>query len=507
MNFDPTDGNRVALLQSIPAGLYVLDDQGRLTWMNPKAKQLFAQLCQRTPEQLLGQIVWQACPEVVDSMCHKEYQRALAEQQAVTFEAFYPALGRWLEVHALPSPGHLAVYFRDVTESKHLQEALRQRADELAELDRGRNEFLTVLAHELRNPLVPIRTTLHLMHQRTQGDAGLERALQMAEGQVQHLSQLIDDLLDVSAATRGQLQLHKERIDLGKVIAQAIDKTRALIESRGHALTVTLPPASLPVQADPARVVQVITQLLNNAALYTKPGGQIGLTAGREHDQVHLHVRDNGIGIAPELLPHVFNLFMQADRLRDGFQGRLGIGLTLVHSLVQLHGGSVQALSGGPGLGSEFIVRLPVLPDHVPAEPETAKSKGMRLRVLVVDDNLEVAQSAALLLEHWGHECRMAYDGPRALEEARTWQPEVILLDIGMPEMDGYEVARRLREQQGSRGMVLVAMTGYGQEEDRRRAREAGFDYHMVKPVRVEDLDELLALADSFLRQGQATRQ
>jgi PAS domain S-box-containing protein len=377
----------------------------------------------------------------------------------------------------------------DITDRKAAEESLR-------EADRRKDEFLAMLAHELRNPLAPIRNAVQLMKLLGPEEPNLRRARELIDRQVVHLARLVDDLLDVSRITRGKIKLHKEPLELATVIARAVEASRPLIEERRHALAVSLPPNPVPLLGDATRLAQVFSNLLNNAAKYTEQGGQIGLTVETDGGAAVVRVRDSGVGISPELLPRVFDLFVQGDRSLARSEGGLGIGLTLVKSLVEMHGGTVEAFSDGPGRGSEMRVRLPVLEGRRgqgpgPAPAGAARTRTASRRVLVVDDQADAAESLAMLLRAEGHEVRTAPDGAAALEAARAYHPEVILLDIGLPRMDGYEVARRIRAQAGLEDVVLVAVTGYGQEEDRRRAAAAGFDAHLVKPA---DLAALLAL-------------
>jgi two-component system CheB/CheR fusion protein len=386
-------------------------------------------------------------------------------------------------------------------------EAAREKkmAEDLAEADRRKDEFLAMLGHELRNPLTPILNCLHVMRRYQPGGSEFEANRRILERQVRHMGRLVDDLLDISRITRGKIQLRVEPVELAGVVERAVAATRPLVEGRRHDLRVALPAEPVWLEADPTRLEQVLANLLNNATKYTEPGGRIELTAAREGREVVLRVRDNGIGITPDLLPRVFELFMQADRSLDRAQGGLGIGLTLVHRLVELHGGRVEAHSAGPGRGSEFIVRLPLpagsASPQTPADeapPEPASPGRRSTRVLVVDDNRDSAESLAMMFGLDGHEVHLAYDGPAAVEAALAYRPEVIFLDIGLPGLDGYEVARRLRGMPELAGVLLVAMTGYGQEEDRRRCRDAGFDLHLVKPVDPVTLRELLASPGSF---------
>ncbi len=366
---------------------------------------------------------------------------------------------------------------------------------EIQEANRGKDEFLAMLAHELRNPLAPVLNSVEVLRRGARGEeAGA--AVEMIDRQTRHMARLVDDLLDVSRITRGKIQLRPEPIELSGVIARAVASTRPLIESRRHTVEVHVPPGPIRVLADATRVEQVLANLLTNAAKYTNEGGHITLTAAAEGDEAVLRVRDNGIGIAADMLPRVFDLFMQAHSTLDLALGGLGIGLTLVRRLVELHGGRIEAHSEGLGRGSEFVVRLPLLEQPVAEpnrEPAAPAAKVSPQRVLVVDDNRDAAESLALMLRLDGHEVRVAHDGPAALEAASAFRPEVVLLDIGLPRMSGHEVAARLLRQPHAGRRLLVAMTGYGQDEDRRRSHEAGFDHHLVKPVDPQTLRDLLA--------------
>ena len=382
-------------------------------------------------------------------------------------------------------------------ERKRLEGELRLRVQELASADQRKDEFLAMLAHELRNPLAPVRNALQVLRMKCMGDSLVERMGEMMGRQVAHMSRLVDDLLDVSRFTRGKVNLRIERVELADVVARAVESARPLIDARGHELSVSVPHEPVHLHADLTRVIQVLGNLLTNAAKYTPESGHVWLTAFREGDEAVVGVRDNGIGIPAEMLPQVFDLFTQVARTLDRSQGGLGIGLTLVRSLVELHGGSVHAASEGPGRGSEFVVRLPALPADLPRNDErkavTARAPPtISHRILIVDDNVDSAESLAMLLELTGHIARTAHDGPAALETALAFRPRVVLLDIGLPRMDGYEVARRLRQDPAYAGMTVIAMTGYGQEEDRRRSKEAGFDRHLVKPVDPDELQDLL---------------
>ena len=372
----------------------------------------------------------------------------------------------------------------------------RRRTEELERSERRMQEFLAMLAHELRNPLAPIRTAVQTMRMPGVNAVTLGRAREVIERQVQHLSRLVDDLLDVSRLTRGKITLQKEDLEVTRLVAGAVEASRPLIEARGHELAVDLPAEPLWVHGDPTRLSQVLLNLLDNAAKYTPPGGRIGLSVRGEQGAAVIRVRDTGIGITADLLPRIFDPFTQGDRSLDRAEGGLGIGLTLVHRLLEMHDGSVDALSAGPGLGSEFIIRLPLTPPpartHAGEEGEARPQPAGSRRVLVVDDNRDALETLILLLELWGYEVHGAPDGETALALAREHRPAAVLLDIGLPRMSGYEVAQRLREIPGLADVLLIAVTGYGQEDERRRSRQAGFDVHLVKPVDAEELHRLI---------------
>ncbi|HEY3518548.1 MAG TPA: ATP-binding protein, partial [Gammaproteobacteria bacterium] len=401
------------------------------------------------------------------------------------------------EIHRITLPdgkaGVVSYYF-DTTRLRRAEQGLR-------EADRRKDEFLATLAHELRNPLAPIRNGLQILRFAGTDPVAAAQVQEMLERQTSHLVRLVDDLMEVARVTRGRIELRKERVDLGAMLRSAVETSRPLIEAARHELTVELPAEPVTLMADSVRFAQVVANLLNNAAKYTEEGGRISLAGRREGNHAVISVRDSGIGIPVELLPRVFDLFAQADRTYHRVQGGLGIGLTLVRTLVELHGGTVAASSDGLGRGSEFIVRLPL---GVELENRGGASRGdvdsvlASHRFLVVDDRPDAAQSLALLLESFGADVHTATDGPTALEELETYRPSVMLLDIGMPGMDGLEVARRVRQRSSSRDLTVIALSGWGQDQDRRRSREAGIDYHMVKPVDLDELTRFLtALAPS----------
>jgi signal transduction histidine kinase len=363
------------------------------------------------------------------------------------------------------------------------------------EADRRKDEFLATLAHELRTPLAPICNSLSLLRLSDKEGVSAERVIEMMERQVQSLVRLVDDLMEMSRITRGKIELRRERVPISRVIHSAIETSMPLLQARQHALATALPTEELAVDADPVRLEQVLVNLLNNAAKYTEAGGRIWIEARREGSQAVLTVRDSGAGISAEILPRIFEPFTQAERTYNRSQGGLGIGLTLVRSLVELHGGTVRARSEGPGQGSEFTVRLPLSSKPARQEIEPSPSPRTALhgrRMVVVDDNRDSATSLAMLLRVLGAQVQSAHDGPSALAAVQRHHPSVALVDIGMPEMDGYELARRLREQPGGEGLTVIALSGWGQPEDRERSRQAGIDHHLVKPVSLEALERLL---------------
>ena len=380
-----------------------------------------------------------------------------------------------------------------------LERRVEERTSELEGALRSRDEFLAMLAHELRNPLAPIRNAAQVIRLVGPDDGHMTWARDVIDRQVHQLSRLVDDLLDVSRVTRGRVELQKQEIELAMVVAHAVETSRPFIDERRHTLTVTLPRTAVVLHADLARLSQVISNLLNNACKYMEEGGRISLTAEQEGGEVRIRVRDQGLGIPREMLPRIFELFTQLNRSLDRSEGGLGIGLALVRRLAELHGGSVQAFSDGPGQGSEFVVTLPILrvgkmPEAPAADSESELRNGSGgRRVLVADDNRDSAESLGMLLELAGHRVRLAYDGQEALDAAGEFLPEVLLLDIGLPRMDGYQVATRLRQDPRHDGMLLVAVTGYGTESDRDRGRAAGFDHHLVKPVDPVALRDLIA--------------
>jgi len=402
--------------------------------------------------------------------------------------------GRQLDISLTVSPVHdeqgrvvaASKVARDITQRTQTEAALR-------EANRRKDEFLAVLAHELRNPLAPIRNSLHILRLTSRRDRMSDQVTDMMERQVEQMTRLVDDLLEVSRITRGTIELRKEPVDLAGIVRGAVETSQPLIEAGGHRLEVKMPPDLVIVDGDPIRLTQVFANLLNNAAKYTEPGGRISLTASREGDGITISVRDNGLGIPADVLPHVFELFVQGHA--DRGQGGLGIGLTLARKLVEMQGGSISAHSEGRGRGSEFIVRLPISSTQ-PANGRATSTEPIAplapRRVLVVDDNVDAAESMGMLLGLLGVDTHVVHNGPDALAAIATYEPHVVLLDIGMPGMDGKEVARRIRQLPTGRNITVIALTGWGQEEDRRRTLAAGFDFHLIKPADINVLRELL---------------
>lgn len=389
----------------------------------------------------------------------------------------------------------LIVRVRNLVAAHQTQQQVARLREVAENANRAKDEFLAMLGHELRNPLSPILTALHLMKLR--GDASSTRERTVIERQVAHLSRLVDDLLDVSRIIRGRIELKREVVEVAELVRSAIEMAGPLLEQRGHTLQLQVPAQDLRVEGDPTRLHQVISNLLTNSAKYTPHGGTVAVVAQREDDCVVLTVRDSGIGIAPEVLPHVFDLFVQERQALDRAQGGLGIGLAIVRSLVERHGGVVSAHSDGPGRGSEFSVRLPAIEDartrNTPVQGTAAPTDGAgSVRVLIVDDNEDAAEMLGLLLRDGGYDVRVANDSPSALRIVSEFSPHIAFLDIGLPVMDGYELAARLRGMPGLSGMQLVAVTGYGQDRDRRNSAQAGFDHHLVKPVAIADIEAML---------------
>jgi PAS domain S-box-containing protein len=442
-------------------------------------------------------------PRVIDEFFSAVLERGHGEIE-VRFRHFKTGKALWMAYKVLTltdSAGHpaaLATVSQDVTARKRLEDDLRRLAADLSAADRRKDEFLATLAHELRSPLAPLSNMLEVMKRAGDDADVLELARDTIDRQLGQLVRLVDDLLDLNRITHDRLELRRSRVELSSVIQHAVEAVRPLVDSAGHELVVTLPDEPTHLQADPARLAQVFGNLLTNSCKYTPPGGTIWVTAERLGTEITVTVGDTGSGIPSDRLDVIFEMFAQVDRPLERSQGGLGIGLTLVKRLVEMHGGSIEARSAGEGRGSEFIVRLPIPVETseaaTPALGTTQEALQNR-RILIVDDNEDSAESLAMLLSITGNETHMAHDGIAAIEAIEKHRPEVVLLDIGLPKLNGHDVCRRVRQESWGKDIVLIALTGWGQDEDRRKSREAGFDGHLVKPV---DYDALLTLLESM---------
>jgi signal transduction histidine kinase/ActR/RegA family two-component response regulator len=380
-----------------------------------------------------------------------------------------------------------------------LEQRVAERTEALRENDRRKDEFLATLAHELRNPLAPVRTAAQVLRMNGPTTPELQWAREVIDRQVQQMSRLIDDLMDVSRIRQGRIELRRGHVELAKVVMGAVETSRPLIDENRHELTLTMPPGDLVVDADEVRLTQVFMNLLTNAAKYSEKGSRIDLRAQRQGSDVVVTVKDTGIGIPPSKLEAIFEMFSQVEAALSRSRGGLGIGLCLVKQLVEMHGGNIEARSEGPGKGSEFVVRLPVAMEQTFVRRASDEGKAdlvSQLRVLVVDDNRDAASTLAMLLKVMGNNVRTAHDGEEAVHATEEFRPDVVLCDIGLPKMNGYEVARAIREWPWGNHMALIAVTGWGQDEDKRKSEEAGFDRHLVKPVDPQALMKLLAGLD-----------
>jgi PAS domain S-box-containing protein len=428
-----------------------------------------------------------------------DFPAALRGKDGSTRQVLIHSSGYWQDSSGHNPEGkflYTRCFIRDVTERAQLEDELREKVVQLEEADQRKNEFLAMLGHELRNPLSAVSNAVATAHR----DASRrDRALDIASRQTAHLGRIVDDLLDVARITKGKIALQKEPVQFGAIVNAAVEEMRDLLESRRQHLTVSIPvnAEKIKVEADRVRMQQVVGNLIHNAIKFTPPGGMIDVVLYRKGDQAVLRVRDSGVGISQAMLPRVFDLFSQAQVPPDRTQGGLGIGLTLARQLVEMHGGRIEARSHGLDRGCEFEVSIPLIAERkeksVPASDTAPGEHAKTRRVLIVEDNVDAAESLSMLLEFLGHEVRIEASGASALEAIRTTDFQAVLVDIGLPDMDGYEVARQIRQLPGSRTKLLVALTGYGQEEDKRRALSAGFDQHLIKPVDVERLQSLLA--------------
>jgi PAS domain S-box-containing protein len=487
-------------LTSIGDAVVVTDAQGRITLLNPVAKTLvgWGDEAVGQPLEAVFRIVNEVTRETVENPVSKVIRLGSIVGLA-NHTVLIAKDGRELSIDDSGAPirdarGRIVgvvLVFRDITERRGSERALE-------DADRRKDEFLAMLAHELRNPLAPIRNAAHTLGLLGPGDDRVRWVSGVIERQVGLMTRLVDDLLDVSRITSGKVTLQRESVPVRAVLAQAVEAARPAADSRRQVLEIEGPEDAGWVDGDPARLGQAVGNLLDNAIKYTEQDGRIWLRARVEADEVVIVVEDTGAGIHPELLPHVFDLFIQADRSLERRQGGLGLGLTLVRRLVEMHGGRVEAASPGPGLGSAFTIRLPRLgveaaAPAAAAEPAADRPAGPARRILVVDDQQDSTDSLALFLRLRGHEVRTAHDGPSALEEIERYRPDVVFLDLGLPGMSGYDVARRVRMMNGPGPMRLVALTGYGTDGDRQKTRDAGFDVHLAKPVDPRALDALLA--------------
>jgi PAS domain S-box-containing protein len=474
-------------------GIITIDVRGTVQSFNPAAEKLFGY----KKEDVLGKNVKMLMPEPYHGQHDGYIGNYTRTGDAKIIGTGREVVGKRLDNSTFPM--ELAVsefrigehrFFtgivRDITQRKELEKQLRQRVDELAEADRQKNEFLAMLGHELRNPLAPMRNAVHLLKMEGADEAMMERARSMMERQLQHLVRLVDDLLDVSRIVRGKIELRKEAVDIPSALARAVETAQPVLDARGHQLKTSLPLKTLYVEGDIIRIAQIVANLLTNAAKYTPTAGEIALSVALEGDDVVIRVIDTGVGIDPNLLPRIFDLFVQGDHTLARSQGGLGIGLTLVKRLVEMHGGTIAAFSSGKGQGSEFQVRFPHYKGSIAKPKAMAPHSGAQdasRRILVIDDNVDAAESIAMILRLIGHKVLCIFDGQSAVKTVEQYQPEVVVIDIGLPGMTGYEVAKNLRDHPVARALTLVAVTGYGQHEDRTLAIDAGFDEHMTKPV------------------------
>lgn len=499
--FDDTIGTLVAKTRERASRVYAFGEMVALLWTEGnreaaiRLEELWNELATRQPFSLL-------CAYPIgafhDTSHAKPFTDMTATHTSVIPAESYTALRGDAQLRLIAQLQQQAAALEaEAIQRRHAEAELRQRMDQLADADRRKDEFLAMLGHELRNPLAPVTTALQLMRLHSDEPLRVTRARETIERQVEHMTRLIDDLLDVSRITRGKIELRQEAVILSTLVARAVEAARPVIDERGHRLILDLPDEPITLSADPARLEQVLANLLNNAAKYTDVGGRIWVRAFAGAGQLTLSVKDDGAGLTPAMKSRVFDLFVQGPEMRAYARGGLGIGLTLVRRLVEMHGGTVEVRSEGPGEGSEFIVRLPIRPAaQVATNGHTtgvAVEALPKRRILVVDDNVDAADALAELLRDYGHDVRAVHDGPSAIEQAALHCPDMVLLDIGMPGFDGYEVARRMRTDLGLKA-TLVALTGYGEARHRRLSRDAGFDEHVTKPVDIRKLEKLLTL-------------
>ena len=478
-------------------GLHMVGPAGTILWANQADYELLGY----SAAEYVGHSIadFHADADVIADMLHKLLQGETLKDCPARLRCKNGSIRHVLiSSNACFEDGRFAYtrcFTRDVTQQRHAEHAL-------AEESRRKDEFLATLSHELRNPLAPISNALEMLRPGRRREETIEDARRVIERQVQQLTRLVDDLRDLSRITRDQIELRKERVDVAEIIKSAVEMSRPLIDSAGHLLTLELPQPPLFVEADPARLAQVFSNLLNNAAKYTEPGGKIHVRAERSPGGIVVSVRDNGVGIACDALAHVFDIFRQENHSLEWSQGGLGVGLTLVRRFVELHGGTVHALSEGLGKGSEFVVQLPAAPANrrsAPAADEATPSKLPKQRILVVDDNRDACYTMSMLLRLQGHDVRTAHNGLEAVEIVAEFEPKIILMDVGMPKLNGYEATRRIRQMPAGKDAFIVALTGWGQTSDKQQSAEAGCSAHLVKPVDFATLERLLANGASTL--------
>ena len=493
------------LFESAKDGILILDAHAAtITHANP----FIAELLGYSPEEFVGKELWQI-GLFKDVEASKAAMRELQEKGYIRYEdlPLETKAGRRINVEFVSNmygeDGDIVIQcnIRDISDRKRLEESLRQHAADLSEVDRRKDDFLATLAHELRNPLAPMRNAVELLRMKGPAIPELQWARDVIDRQTQAMTRLIDDLMDISRINQGKITLKREQVELAKIVQGAVETSNPLIEEMGHELTVTLPPRPVIMDADLTRLTQVFLNLLNNAAKYTERGGRIDLRAELQGSDAVVSVTDTGIGIPADKLPTLFEMFSQVEGALSRSQGGLGIGLCLAKRLVEMHGGSIEARSGGPGKGSDFVVRLPIVVERTYPRPAShdgdLATPTSDLRILVVDDNRDAAESLAMLLRAMGNNVQTAHDGEVAVAAAGEFRPHVVLCDIGLPKLNGYEACRRMKEQAWEEKMILIAVTGWGQDDDRRKSAAAGFDHHMVKPVDTKSLMKLLAELDS----------
>ncbi len=488
------------LFETARDGILILNSEGQIVDANP----FITEILGYTREELLGKELWQI-GVFGDIQASRDSSEQLQREGYVRYEhlPLRTKDGRAAEVEFISNVYQIdgrrvfQCNIRDITERRRMERQILQQTEELQDADRRKDEFLAMLSHELRNPLTPIASAAYLLGRQESQTPIQQEAAAIIARQVAHLTRLVDDLLEVSRIATGKLGLRKEPIELIGTVAGAVEALRSLLDERRHEFNASLPAEPIWLEGDASRLVQVVSNLITNSAKYTEGSGKISLTVQRDGDEAVLRVRDSGLGIDAQLLPRVFDLFTQADESLARPQAGLGVGLALVKTIVELHGGTVEAHSDGIGQGSEFIVRLPTVPPpagrSAPASGEPKASTGRALRVLVVDDNEDVTRLFQVILQTAGHVVRRAHTGRQALEIAPAFRPDVVLLDIGLPGPDGCQIAGMMRQDPLLQNVVLLAVTGYGREEDRLRSRDAGFDHHLVKPVDPDDLEQLLA--------------